>query len=270
MRYQKFQPSDDLIPFVECYFIWEGEVTKALDVQSPPNSFCSMVFNYANQYEAYQYNSLRTLVPLTFVSGQFTSNYHLVLEGDIGIVGIVFKPTALYNFFGLRMSNLVNNRMPLNLLLQEQADRLLDTIKNLENDKDRIDILEKFAQSYISRAKLQLSLIDEAVEYIDAHKGMLTVEEVATHLKISRRYLEKGFLEKVGVSPKFYARIKRFGMLSNKIAHSKKTNCDWQEIIFEYGFHDQSNLIKEFMEFNQMNPTDYFTRHSELIRYVKP
>jgi AraC-like DNA-binding protein len=93
------------------------------------------------------------------------------------------------------------------------------------------------------------------------------VEAVATHLKISRRYLEKKFLEKVGVSPKFYARIKRFGNLSNKIAHNIK--IDWQEIVMEYGFHDQSHLVKEFIEFNQMNPSQYHSVHRELTRFVK-
>ena len=98
-------------------------------------------------------------------------------------------------------------------------------------------------------------------------KGCISVEEVATHLKISRRYLEKKFLEKVGVSPKFYARIKRFGNLSNKIAHNEK--IDWQEIVMEYGFHDQSHLVKEFIEFNQMNPSAYHLAHKELTRFVK-
>ena len=121
--------------------------------------------------------------------------------------------------------------------------------------------------SYANVAKANLSVIDEAVDHIDSCKGCITVEEVATHLKVSRRYLEKKFLEKVGLSPKFYARLKRFGALSNKIAHNPK--IDWQEIVTEYGFHDQSHLVKEFLEFNQMNPTQYHLLHRELSRFVK-
>lgn len=80
--------------------------------------------------------------------------------------------------------------------------------------------------------------------------------------------MEKKFLEKVGVSPKFYARIKRFVSLSKEVAYNE--NFNWQDIVFEYGFHDQSHLVKEFMEFNQMNPSDYHLKHKELIRFVKP
>jgi AraC-like DNA-binding protein len=93
------------------------------------------------------------------------------------------------------------------------------------------------------------------------------VDGVADELRVSRRYLEKNFLEKVGVSPKFYARIKRFTELSKQVAYGK--DWDWQEIISNFGFHDQSHLVKEFLVFNNMNPTDYFQNHKELIRLIK-
>lgn len=267
MRYQKFPPSEELKPFVECYFIWEGEAIESLDVQSPPNSFAAMVFNYGDPYEAYQNSTPRNVVPKAFVCGLFTSNYHLVLKGKIGLAGIVFKSSALHNLFGIRMSQLVNSRMPLELLLQNRAQSLWNAVNAALNDEGRIKVLEEFAHSHLPNAKTKLSIIDESLELIDQHKGSISVEAVANQLKISRRYLEKKFLEKVGVSPKFYARIKRFGLLSNKVAHSE--NVDWQDIVFESGLTDQSHLVKEFMEFNQMNPTDYFLKHNELIRFVK-
>ena len=180
MRYQKFQPSAGLQPFLKCYFIWDGEARNPLDVQSPPNSFCSMVFNYSSPYQAYQYGSPSMRVPLAFASGQFTSNYHLVLQGKIGMAGIVFKPTTLNNIFGLRMSQLVNSRMPLSLLLGKQADHLLDAIKNQTTDGERINIMENFVLSYPKQATENQTVIDDAVEYIDACKGAISVEAVAT------------------------------------------------------------------------------------------
>lgn len=120
---------------------------------------------------------------------------------------------------------------------------------------------------YIPAGKSNLSIIDEAIDHIDNSKGCITVDAVAAHLGISRRYLEKKFLEKVGISPKYYARIKRFSILSNEIAHSK--HIDWQHIVAHYGFHDQSHLVKEFIEFNQMNPTQYHLLHQEMTRLVR-
>jgi AraC-like DNA-binding protein len=121
--------------------------------------------------------------------------------------------------------------------------------------------------SRVSEARKKITIIDEVLEFIDHKNGSITVDEVATKFRISRRYLEKHFLIKVGVSPKFYSRIKRFGALSNKVAHSEK--IDWQDVVNENGFHDQSHLIKEFKEFNKMNPSDYHQNHTEMTRFVK-
>ena len=267
MRYQKFQPVPELGPVVECYYIWEGEAPDGLKVQSPPNAFSSMVFNYGDPYLAWQNSNPAVQVPRAFISGQFTSNYTLELSGRIGMAGIVLKPCSVHNIFGSRMSELVNARVPLSFLPGVPEEILWNAVKDQTEDEGRIKILEQLVMSYLPVAKCNISIIDEAVEYIDACKGCATVEAVAEKLNISRRYLEKKFLEKVGVSPKFYARLKRFGTLSNIIARQEK--IDWQQIVHEYDFHDQSHLVKEFIEFNQMNPSQYHLLHREMTRFVK-
>jgi AraC-like DNA-binding protein len=267
MHYQKFKPCQELQPFVECHFSWKGLAEKELDVQSPPNSFCAIVFNCSDLYQSYQHNTARMAVPKAFACGPFTSNYHLVLKGEISMVGIVLKAASLHNFFGLRMSELVNSRMALEYILPEETDLIMTTLKRNPTDEAKIKVLEDFLLTRLTDAKARLSIIDEAVELIDQNQGCITVETVAQQLKISKRYLEKKFLEKVGVSPKFYTRIKRFTSLSKEVAYNK--NLNWQELVFKYGFHDQSHLVKEFMEFNLMNPSEYLKNHQELIRFVK-
>ena len=246
MRYKKFPPAAELEPFVECYFVWEGEASERTEIQSAPNCFGAIVFNYGDAYQAFQNSSSLQSVPKAFACGLFTSNYHLVMKGTIGIFGIVPKASALHNFFLFPMSNLVNSRMPLKFLLGAMANQLWNEIKVQTSDESRNDILERFALSHLAEARSRLSVIDDAVEFIDEKKGCVSVDAVAEYLGIIRRYLEKKFLEKVSVSSKFYAQIKRFGILSNHIAHHEK--IDWQELVFEYGFHDQSHLVKEFMK----------------------
>jgi AraC-like DNA-binding protein len=267
MRYQKFHPNFELLPFVECYFIWEGDASMSLKVQSPPNGFCSMVFNYGDPYVASQNNDPPMEVPKAFLSGQFTANYTLELNGRIGVAGVVLKPCTVHNIFGSRMSELVNSRAPLSFFPGLPVAILWTAVHNESSDEGKVKILEEVMMSYLPIAKSNISIIDDAVEYIDTSKGCISVEAVAEKLNISRRYLEKKFLEKVGVSPKFYARIKRFGSLSNRIAHQEK--IDWQQIVLEYNFHDQSHLVKEFLEFNQMNPSQYHSLHREMTRFVK-
>jgi AraC-like DNA-binding protein len=267
MRYKKFSPASELKDLVECYFIWEGDAVEKTDVQSPPNCFDAIVINFAEPTWAYQHSTELSLVPDVFICGLFTSNYHRVLQGKIGMAGIVLKPTAVHNMFGTRMSTLVNSRMPLELMLGERAFELRQSIIDAKGDEERTALLEKLILDVSHEFKSRISVIDEVVEVIDQHKGSITVDELATRFGVSRRYLEKQFLVKVGVSPKFYARLKRFADVSKRVAHSK--TIDWQDVVDENGFHDRSHLTKEFLEFNKMNPSEYHQKHQELSRFVK-
>lgn len=267
MHYEKFAPSSALTPFIECYFVWEGEAKERIEVQSPPSGLGAIVFSYGDPTWATQHSTTEIPVPESFICGLFTTNYQRILSGKIGMFGIVFKIPAIHNFFGLRMSTLVNARMPLELLLEHNDAALPGKMKNAGDVETRIRLSEEFLLPRVPAARANLTIIDEAHAWIDEKNGLVTVDEVSEKFGISKRYLEKQFLVKVGVSPKFYARIKRFGALSNKVAHNE--NIDWQDIVFQNGFHDQSHLAKEFMEFNKQSPTSYHRNHHEMTRFVK-
>jgi len=266
MLYKKFQPISSLAPYVDCFFVWEKDSAEPLVVQSPPSGFNALVFNYADPYWAFMHEEQKTQVPLAFASGQFTGNYHLELTGKIGMIGIVFKASSLHNIFGLKMVSMINKRLAIEEFLGERGNRIHQEIIAASTTEKRINILEEFLSKNVVTGKRNLSIIDEAIDFIDEKNGILTIEEVLAQFKISRRYLEKKFLEKVGISPKLYARIKRFGYLSNKVVHNQEV--DWQDIVFENGFHDQSHLAKDYKAFNQMNPSDYYQKHRELIRFI--
>jgi len=267
MIYKKFQPISELLPYVKCYFIWERDSTEPLLVQSPPSGFNALVFNYSDPYRAYLNKAEKEDVPLAFVSGQFTANYHLEINGKIGLIGAVMEASSLYNFFGLQMTTLVNKRLALQELLGAKGTEIEERIRTAYTAAERILLLEMFLLSNLEIVQSRLSIIDDTISFIDQKNGMVTIEEVLCKFKFSRRYLEKKFLEKVGLSPKLYARIRRFGYISNKVANNKEIN--WQDIVFENGYYDQSHLVKDYKAFNKMKPTAYHQEHHELIRFIK-
>jgi AraC-like DNA-binding protein len=268
MEYKKYFPdTEELKSLVECFYCWNGYTEKELDVQSPPNGFSALVVIFSDPYKTWFHKEDIHTVPKAFTCGLFTSNYHLLLKGNIDVTGVVLKPQALFNIFGIRMSTLVNNRIPLHLLPDALAASLPDMLEGKKTDAERVAVLRHFVSERLTVAKSRESIIDDTIRWIDLNHGNVTVDEVADKFRLSRRYLETRFLEKVGVSPKFYARIRRFSYLSNIIVRAD--NLSWQDVVFEGGFHDQSHLIKEFVKFNNMSPAEYLNQHRELIRFVK-
>lgn len=269
MFYRKFAPPDLLAPFVECYFIWESEgvMPQPLIVESPPSGFCSIVFNYGNLYYLQNKKYEKLPVPRQFVSGQSIYSYKLFLEGTIGIAGIVFKPAALATIFQLPLYEYTEERIDLyNVFKKDVVDKYSTLIQNAAGEDERVQILNDFLTQQYHLLRPEPDYIDLAANLIIEKNGMLQVPDLLKDSCMSRRSFERKFFQKVGLSPKYFARIRRIGYLLNLIAGKKKV--DWSAIFHECEFYDQAHFIKDFEEFTGRTPQQYLKENQELANYV--
>lgn len=269
MFYRKYDPAETLKPFVECYFIWdsEGPLVETIGVESPPNGFCSIVFNYEDSYNITNKKYEQLQVPMQFISGQNIYSYRLFLAGRIGIAGIVFKPAALATIFNLPMYEFVEERVDLYKVFPvETISFFVKQIINALGENERVKILEQFLIQQLSIRKPLPDYIDEAANLVISKNGMLQVGELVENSCMSRRTFERKFFQKVGLSPKYYARIRRIGYLCNLIAGKKKV--DWPSLFYECEFYDQAHFIKDFEEFTGRTPQQYLRENTELANYV--
>ncbi|MEI9909336.1 MAG: AraC family transcriptional regulator [Bacteroidota bacterium] len=270
MFYRKYQPSSLLSAFVECYFIWdsEGPMEEAMIVESPPNGFCSVVFNYGDAYYLQNRKYEKLQVPLQFVSGQSIYSYKLFLQGSIGIAGIVFKPAALATVFQLPVYEYTEERIDLyKVFRQDVVNKYAAQIKLATGKEQRVKSLEAFIMHQYNVQKPEPDYIDTAANFIIEHNGMLQVSDLLRDSYMSRRSFERKFFHKVGLSPKYYARIRRIGYLCNLIAGKKKV--DWPAVFHECEFYDQAHFIKDFEEFTGRTPQQYLKENTELANYVE-
>ncbi|HEX6181816.1 MAG TPA: helix-turn-helix domain-containing protein [Chitinophagaceae bacterium] len=269
MFYRKYAPSDLLVPFVECYFIWESEgiIPETLEVESPPNGFCSIVFNYGDLYYLQNKKYERLKVPRQFVSGQNIYSYKLFLEGTIGIAGIVFKPAALATIFQLPVYEYTEERIDLyRIFKKEVVDKYATLIRDAVTEEDRVKVLDDFLILQYHLHKPEPDYIDHAANLIVEKNGLLQVTDLLKESCMSRRSFERKFFQKVGLSPKYYARIRRIGYLMNLIAGKKK--ADWSSLFHECEYYDQAHFIKDFEEFTGRSPQQYLKENLELANYV--
>ena len=270
MIYRKYQPSSLLSSFVECYFIWdsEGPMEELMVVESPPNGFCSIVFNYGDAYSLQNKKYERLQVPLQFISGLSIYSYKLFLEGSIGIAGIVFKPAALATIFNLPVYEYTEERIDLYQVFKKQViKKYASLIKAADHEEQRVKLLEEFIMQQFQLQKPEPDYIDKAANLIVEKNGMLQISELLKESYMSRRSFERKFFQKVGLSPKYYARIRRIGYVCNLIAGKKKV--DWAKIFYDCEFYDQAHFIKDFEEFTGRTPQQYLRENTELANYVE-
>jgi len=269
MRYKKFFPCSILSPFVECYFIWdsEGSLETTMVIESPPNGFCSIVFNYADPYYLQNKKYERLAVPMQFISGQSIYSYKLFLEGEIGVAGIVFKPAALATIFHLPIYEYTEERIDLYKVFKKSIiDKYANEIK-ISSEEQKVHLLEEFLMQQYRIQKPEPDYIDQAANFIVEHNGLLQVSDLLKDSCMSRRSFERKFFHKVGLSPKYYARVRRIGYLLSFVAG--KRTADWPKILAECEFYDQAHFIKDFKEFTGRSPQQYLKENTELANYVE-
>ena len=270
MRYQKYPPAPHLAPFVECYFVWEkpDALTQPLRIESPPSGFGSMVFNYGDGYRVDTGKHASRLAPPAFLTGQATQSYTLELNGRIGMVGIVFKPAGLSSLFGLPMFEFTDERTNLTDVLGQSMQTLHDQLAEASGPLERVQILEQFLNRQFLGRNPAFDRTDYAANQIVDRKGVVNVGELMDDLYVCRRQFERQFLQKVGVSPKYYGRIRRVGYLCAQLASQRWQVADWHELIYGCGYYDQSHFIREFTAFTGKRPTLYVKNNQELTQYL--
>ncbi|PSR52368.1 AraC family transcriptional regulator [Adhaeribacter arboris] len=270
MLYQKFSPCPALFPYVECYYVWENyeAENENFQVESPPSAFTAMVFNYADDYfVAYKQNPLQ-LMPRQFMVGQLTRSYTLHLPGKIGMAVIVFKPTGIASIFGISMHTLTEERTDLKaLLLSSVIESTFRAIQRVADACVKAKYLEQFVLHFYELNCPEPDIIDLAANQIVEKYGQVNINDLCSEYAISRRQFERKFLQKVGLSPKYYARLRRLGRICALIAGKKEVN--WQDLYFDSDYYDQSHFIKDFTEFTGRSPSEYLNDNAELIHYLK-
>lgn len=273
MIYKKFAPPPHLKPYVECFYVWESYFSQPLLVESPPTAFTSMVFNYGMPYAVQNAKYESVAVPQAFLTGQATTSYRLSLSGSIGMVGIVFRPAAMHTLFNLPLGELTDERLNIAEILPRGQVRgcdiriLQDKIMESHTTVERISLLTQFLSIQLMKNEYRFDAVDFTANQIVDAKGIINVSDMLNNLFMCRRQFERKFFQKVGLSPKFYARTRRLGYLCSLMAGKREVN--WQHMLYDCGYYDQAHFIKDFSTFLGRTPTDYLKNNVELSHFLK-
>jgi AraC-like DNA-binding protein len=128
------------------------------------------------------------------------------------------------------------------------------------NEAVRIDVLESLLIGHLGdprrpRASVDVPALAASIEHSAGH---VTVGQAAHAAGISRQHLTRLFRERVGITPKLYARLARF-QSGFAYAGSGMTNggaCAAAAL----GYADQSHWIAEFREFSGLTPGGFAAR----------
>lgn len=96
-------------------------------------------------------------------------------------------------------------------------------------------------------------------------RGNLSMDSLAKKACLSIRQLERQSLERIGLSPKYFARMIRFSEAYK--FKERNPHISWTQIAHLFGYYDQMHLIRDFHHFAGVNPSMF--REEELLHSVR-
>lgn len=84
------------------------------------------------------------------------------------------------------------------------------------------------------------------------------MDALSTRLNVCSRHLRRRFKRSTGLSPKLFARLKRFNYA--KLLLLQHPELDWHDVVYRAGFYDQAHFIKDFAEFAGAPPSEVLAR----------
>jgi AraC-like DNA-binding protein len=78
------------------------------------------------------------------------------------------------------------------------------------------------------------------------------LSRLAAEFNLSERYIQKLFLNYVGITPKSFFSVQRF---NKSLGLVRKANTSLTNIAYECGYYDQAHFIKEFKSYTGLTPS---------------
>lgn len=249
-RYREIDPGTDLRDFVVGF--WEFEVlapgSSGYEHHIPPDGCSSVLVRYAAD-----------AAPLLLFLGPRTETHKVLITEVEQYVGFRLWPHTMQAVLGVNPQDLVGAVGPAEFFVPAFA-RCMQLPS--EHDTDACCQTMRAAINAALDSSAVDELVDRAVRRIVVSGGTDPVSRVAEHLGVSIRSLQRRFRAATGLSPKQFARLRRFRHATLELIRDR--NRGWAEVAFESGYADQSHLVREFSQLIGLTAEQLRQKHSAI------
>lgn len=178
--------------------------------------------------------------PRVMFVGQMTRPTTIEPSGNAGCFGVRFEPAGAWALFGFRQAETFEQIVADGQLLGSDVERRMLSAPTTAERKRLIE------------TALLAIAPSRSDPWCPAASGILgrtqRIADLHRDFGIGTRQLERVFLDRVGMSPRLFARLARFRQaLACKGA--------WADIAASCGYYDQSHLIRDFQRFAGGSPS---------------
>jgi AraC-like DNA-binding protein len=254
-----YKPKPPLSEFVDSFWLYEGHKPDYKIDRILPTGTLELAINLRRN--ELRFHDVERPEKCSFFSGAVVSGAHghsFVPAEEAFIIGVHFKPGGGFPFLGLPAGELADTHADLETLWGPTAARLRERLSEARTSAERFQLLHEALLSRLCDRVENHYAVSAALQMFGKNQAAPRVREAAKYVGLSQRRFIQVFKAEVGMTPKLFSRIQRFQQTRSFI--EQNPSPDWAGLALDFGYFDQSHLIREFVEFSGLSPTDYVSR----------
>jgi AraC-like DNA-binding protein len=189
------------------------------------------------------------------VSGAYARHFVIDTREHASVIGAHFRPGGAAPVLGAAPGELSDAHAPLDALWGAGPTAELCERLRAARPEERFGVLERALAARTRDPARRHAAVPVAVEQLDCGAS---VAEVADRVDLSHRRLIQVFSAEVGMTPKLFARVRRFQRCLERAG--RDPSGGWSLLAAECGYSDQSHMIREFIALSGFSP-DQLRRH---------
>jgi len=253
MAVEIYYPSEILKPFVKHYWVLHSPELLEKEVLFP-SGHMEFAVNISDGEVVFHHANCTSIMPRLEILGHLTQPTIETVSANTTILITKFRPHAAAVFVSDCAKEFTNNSVDLADVLNKNMSGLYEQIMEAPTLKQKIEVLEAFLIQRLEHSNKNMAtvkLVDQLCKSIQINSQPFNLKKLAAQYRISERYIQKIFLEHVGISPRGLFSVQRFA----KSLHLVRTNAtSLTDIGYECGYHDQAHFIREFKSFTGVTP----------------
>ncbi len=188
-----------------------------------------------------------------FLYGQMIAPYELSIQTPYLIIVFQLYPFAAKLLFDVNTKKLNDDCADISKIKGVAIENTLETLASPSEINLKTEIIANFL-SKLAREKgmAEYPKIQRAIQIIQDHKGLITVNELAKRMDTTQRTLRRKFNHYIGIPPKKFAKIIQFQTSLDQISTGGFSQLT--DVVYDNGYTDQSHFIRNIKKFTGKRP----------------
>jgi AraC-like DNA-binding protein len=252
---QLYRPRPPLSDYVEYFGYWRIDGPAHTD-RALPRGAATMIVEVGPRQRLNIYASdgrTRFDVPPAFVAGPHSISHVSDMPAEAAAVAIHFRPSGALPFVGIPLGDLENAFVGLEDIWGNDGKALHEKLIEATSVAARFALLEDFLLSRARFAVRRHPGVAAVMEAIEVNPS-IRVSEARELAGLSTKRMIALFRAEVGMTPKAYARVRRFQAALRRLRAGAARGAG---IAADVGYFDQAHFVREFRAFAAMTPMQY-------------